>query len=180
MTKPMNVAARDTQPWYRERWPWLLMLGPFIVVIAGMVTAWLAVTSADGLVTDDYYRKGLKVDQTIARSDRAKALGVEARLTLTAETLSLRLLAADRGFVQPERLQVTVSHPTRAGLDQTKLMARGPDGYSASFRLPASGHWLVTIEDEAKTWRLLGNVVLPATGETVIGGGGSKGDFRHP
>ena len=24
------------QPWYRHPWPWILMLGPFVVVVAGM------------------------------------------------------------------------------------------------------------------------------------------------
>jgi hypothetical protein len=36
--------------------------------------------------------------------------------------------------------------------------------------LPAAGHWLVLLEDERKTWRLMGNVILPANGETLIGG----------
>ena len=28
------------QAWYREPWPWLIMAGPLIVVIASMVTVW--------------------------------------------------------------------------------------------------------------------------------------------
>jgi hypothetical protein len=35
--------------------------------------------------------------------------------------------------------------------------------------LPASGHWLVLIEDQEKTWRLLGNVLLPSNEDLVIG-----------
>ena len=174
----MNPAGKDTQPWYREPWPWLLMLGPFVVVVAGIVTAWLAVSSSDGLVTDDYYKKGLKADQTIARSERARTLGLAASVRVTADTLSLQLSAAAKDFTPPERLVVMVSHPTRAGLDQTQVLTRNGAGYAASFRLPASGHWLVSIEDEAKTWRLLGNVVLPAAGDVVIGGPAT--DSRHP
>jgi len=177
MSRPSNITGRDTQPWYREPWPWLLMLGPFVVVLAGFYTAWLAVSSNDGLVTDDYYKKGLKVDQTIARSERAKVLGLAAAVRLTSDTLSLRLTATDKEFVAPERLVVMVSHPTRAGLDQTKVLSRDGSVFAANFRLPASGHWLVSIEDEAKTWRLLGNVVLPAAGEVLIGG--AEKDSRH-
>ena len=63
-----------------------------------------------------------------------------------------------------------MSHPTRAGLDQTMLLP-GRDGeYSADYRLPSAGHWLVLVEDESSTWRLLGSIMLPALGETVIGG----------
>jgi len=50
-----------------------------------------------------------------------------------------------------------------------------PEGgvYSGEMLLPASGHWLVMIEDEAKDWRLMGSMMLPAANETVIGGGDS-------
>jgi uncharacterized protein len=166
MTRKMDAV----RPWYREPAPWLLMLGPFVVVIAGIVTAWIAVKTNDGLVTEDYYKKGLAVSQTLARSELARTLGIEAHLAVTAEAMDIRLAARDSGFVAPERLVVTVSHPTRAGLDQTQVVARAGSRYSAPFRLPAAGHWLVTIEDERGTWRLLGNVVLPAAGEVLIGG----------
>ena len=170
MNRTTKPPLKPAGPWYREPWPWLLMLGPFVVILAGIVTAWLAVSSSDGLVTDDYYRKGLKADQSIARSERARALGLAAGVRVTADTLTLRLTATGRDFVTPERLTVVVSHPTRAGLDQARVLARGADGYAGNFRLPASGHWLVSIEDEAKTWSLLGKVVLPAAGEVMIGG----------
>jgi len=178
MSRATNSSGKDTQPWYREPWPWLLMIGPFVVIVAGLTTAWLAVSTSDGLVSDDYYKKGLKADQTIARSERARTLGLTASVRVTAETLSLQLSAAARDFNLPERLVVMVSHPTRAGLDQTQVLERSGAGYAASFRLPASGHWLVSIEDEARTWRLLGNVVLPAAGEVSIGG--TAEDPRHP
>jgi hypothetical protein len=97
---------------------------------------------------------------------------------VTSDTLSLRLTAADKQFIVPERLVVMVSHPTRAGLDQTQTVIREGAVYAGKFRLPASGHWLVSIEDEAKTWRLLGNVVLPAAGEVSIGGAAEVS--RHP
>lgn len=157
------------RPWYREPWPWILAAGPFIVVIAGIYTAWLAVTSNDGLVTEDYYRKGLAANQTIARSEEAAKMGLVAGVRVSEDLLSVRLQASGKSFVMPPTLVVTITHPTRAGLDQSRLLARAGDLYAGEFRLPAAGHWLVLVEDERKTWRLMGNVVLPANGETLIG-----------
>lgn len=157
------------RPWYREPWPWILAAGPFIVVVAGIYTAWLAVTSNDGLVTDDYYRKGLAANQTIARSEQAARIGLAAGVRVTADTLSVRLRASDKDFVLPPTLAVTISHPTRAGLDQSRVLVRDGEVYSGEVRLPAAGHWLVLLEDERKIWRLMGNMVLPANGETLIG-----------
>ena len=41
----------DAAPWYRHRWPWILMAGPAAVVAAGIVTTVLAVTTADPVVS---------------------------------------------------------------------------------------------------------------------------------
>ncbi len=42
------------KPWYREPWPWLLMLPPAASVVAGLTLAYLAVHDASPLVVDDY------------------------------------------------------------------------------------------------------------------------------
>lgn len=161
----------SSKPWYREPWPWYLMSGPFLVVVAATATAWIAYSTSDGLVTDDYYKQGLAVDRTLARSRLAQDLGIEVRARFTAEGVVLRLsAAADSSFALPKSLFMTLSHPTRAGLDQTATLKESNGQYAGDVRLPASGHWLVLIEDEARTWRLMGNVNLPASGETVIGG----------
>jgi hypothetical protein len=163
----------ETPPkrWYREPWPWILMAGPFVVIVAAFVTAWIAVTTSDPLVTDDYYKQGLAVDQTIARSRLATERGVEARFKLTSDGIDIQLASVTPLDSRPAALTLTLSHPTRAGLDQTvELRAAGGNRYVGAMRLPASGHWIVVIEDDAQSWRLMGHVVLPALGETVIGG----------
>lgn len=168
MNKPL-LRTTDSGPWYREPWPWALMSGPFIVIVAGLFTAYLAVVSSDGLVTDDYYKRGLAVNQTISQSELAQKFGVTARINIDAERMRIGLSARETNFVLPAKLVVTVTHPTRAGLDQTRTMALIEGSYVAAFQLPAAGHWLVLISDEAQSWRLMGNVVLPSAGATVIG-----------
>ena len=66
------------RPWYREPWPWILMAGPAAVIVAGAVTIWLAVSSSDGLVADDYYKRGLAIDQEIRRDQAVLDLGITA------------------------------------------------------------------------------------------------------
>jgi len=178
--KDEKLNSAIVRPWYREPWPWILAAGPFIVVVAAFYTAWLAVKSNDGLVTDDYYKKGLAANQTIARSEEAAKMGLVAGIRVSADALSVRLQAADGKFVMPPTLVVTVTHPTRAGLDQSRVLARTGDSYAGEFRLPAAGHWLVLLEDERKTWRLMGNVILPANGETLIGRPASSGAAPVP
>jgi uncharacterized protein len=171
MTTITPTANRSSKAWYREPWPWMLMSGPLVVIVAGIITAWLTIKSNDGLVSEDYYKQGLAAGQTVAKSKYAEDLGIVARLSLTSEGMRIKLSGKHPDMVMPTALQVTLSHPTRAGMDQiSRLQQGGGDSYAGAMHLPASGHWLVLIEDEAKTWRLLGSVMLPAAQELIIGG----------
>ena len=49
--------VNSSKPWYLHRWPWRLMMGPFLVVIAATYTGWIAFTRQDAMVVDDYYKQ---------------------------------------------------------------------------------------------------------------------------
>lgn len=147
----------DTQPWYREPWPWLLMVGPAIVVVAGFITAWLAIRSNDGLVVDDYYKQGLAVNQRMHRDQAAADLNVHAELMRS----DLQLRVFIRGNAQaklPEQITLRVFHPTRAGFDQNVVMvSEGQGFYSGKMTAEISGRWHVTLEEPSGQWRLQGD-----------------------
>ncbi|MBV2235215.1 MAG: FixH family protein [Sterolibacterium sp.] len=177
----ITPAGSVSAPWYKHRWPWLLMAGPIAVVIASFITLWLAIRTDDGLVTENYYRQGLAINRTLKLSEHARSLGLEAGLTMQVDQITLRLAATRTPaatesiddtsvFVPPPAVRLTISHPTRAGLDQIQTLHRQGDHYSGRFRLPASGHWTVKLEDDAQSWLMMGNILLPADDEQVIGG----------
>jgi len=166
----MSAPLRQSKPWYREPWPWFLMSGPIIVIIAAFVSAWIALRTSDGLVSEDYYKEGLAAGETLARSKLAETLGITAAMRLEGDRVSVRLTA--REAVKPNALHLTLSHPTRAGIDQHTVLKPAGAEYIGELNLPASGHWLLIVEDDAKTWRVLGGVMLPASKEVVIGARG--------
>ena len=149
------------------------MAGPGLVVVAGIVTAWIAVTTSDGLVADDYYKQGLAVNQKLARNDVAAAMQFEASVRLAAGRIDLKLTSRAESPL-PARVRVTLAHPTRGGEDQ-KLLLAGEKGIYAG-HLPAlgPGRWLVVIEDEAGSWRLAGSVQWPDSPEAVFMAGGKR------
>lgn len=152
-----NVIAA---PWYRQRWPWILIAIPAASVFAGMLLLYLAMSTWDGLVVDDYYRQGKAIDQIVARSARAAELGLAADLSVTAERVSVRLGATDPASL-PAQIILTITHPTRGGHDQT-LSMRGRDGvYDGTVAPLATGRWDVMLEDGSKSWRLNGEITVP-------------------
>lgn len=159
----MRANDARAQPWYREPWPWILMAGPAAVVLAGIVTAWLALRSDDGLVMDDYYKEGLAINRTLGRSDNAARLGIRAELVLVDGLVRVRLAGAGRGA-----LSLQLAHPTRAGMDQRlQLTMIEPDVYAGRLRPLQAGRWHVLLEQG--DWRLAGEWTLPAAGALTLG-----------
>jgi len=137
----MNKTApmQQPKPWYREPWPWYLMAGPIVVIIAAFGTAWLAVSSSDGLVTDDYYKKGLAVDQTLARSRVAVEHGIEARLRLAADHVEIKVSSTGGvggGGAGGAAAEFVTPDPCRPGSSRRATGGRPPD---LRRRSPASG-----------------------------------------
>jgi len=142
-------------PWYREPWPWILMAGPALVIVAGVITAALAISSSDGLVADDYYRRGLAINRDLAREERARALGVRAQVWLDPEGGRVRVALVARAY--PASVRLTLVHRARAGLDRSIALERlAPGLYEAPLAAPAGGAWRLVLEDGAATWRVTG------------------------
>lgn len=142
------------RPWYRERWPWLLMAGPAIVVVAGIATALIAVATDDGLVAQDYYKRGLAINKVIAREERAQALGLAASVQFNASRDRVRVLIT-RGAPPAEPPRLTLVHATRAGLDRSVALASLGGGiYEGALSIPAEGVWRIQLEDARSSWRL--------------------------
>lgn len=149
-----------SKPWYREPWPWLLMSGPAIVIVAGVVTTAIAVQTSDGVVADDYYKQGLGINRTLARDAAAAALHVKAEVQFNEERTRARVRLA--GDTHPAHLRMTLVHPTRAGGDQAVELQRvspagaAPALYEGALASPHAGTWRLRIEDDGGAWRLTG------------------------
>jgi hypothetical protein len=144
-------------PWYRQFWPWFLMLFPAAAVVGGIITIRLATTSYDGVVEDDYYKQGLAINRTLARDQVAASAGLAARVQMKGGEASLQLQGQLAAW--PATLRLRILHPTRSGMDQTVLLAsRGGGRYAGACQAPASGKWNLVLEDELRNWRLAGHL----------------------
>jgi hypothetical protein len=136
-------------PWYRQRWPWLIMAGPLAVLVAGAVTTWIAFASADGLVAEDYYKQGMGINRRLAREEAARAQGISAQVELSSSIVVTLQGAA------PEALFVHLAHATRAGHDVRLRLVPSGGKYVAELPPLPPGRWHIAIEDPRGTWRLV-------------------------
>lgn len=150
---PLHTPA--VRPWWSHRWPWLLMLGPAIVMLAGLYTGWLAFSQPDALVVGDYYKKGKAINQDLRRDRAATALGVSVALRYDAAGGVLAGRVAQAGAAQPERLLLHLAHATQPEKDIRLVLYPAADG-GFSVALPAleRTRWQVLVENGARDWRL--------------------------
>jgi len=155
----MQVASQiptQSTPWYRHRWPWLLMAGPLMVVVAGIITTWVAFSGADALVVDDYYKQGKAINQDLRRDHVAASL--EWQLALRYDAASGKLIGKLTGKQVAPALILTLVHPTMPQKDMKRALV--PDA-SGAFSLPLPllerAHWQVQLEDAQRQWRLHGH-----------------------
>lgn len=162
------MKTKSTEPWYRVPFVWLVVILPLTSVVASFVSLALAIRSDDGLVDDDYYKRGMEINRVLDRDRAARAHGLESTLDLDAAQHELRLrLSARRPMIWPGNVKLKLMHATRAGLDQTVVLARAADG---TYRMPlpalAPGHWDVQLA--AQDWRLTGSLYVPGDPHLVM------------
>lgn len=132
------------------------MAGPAIVVVAGFVTAWIAIKTNDGLVEDNYYKVGLAVNQQLKQKNLAAELGLKADLSLVepGDQIQLTLFGLQTAAL-PDAIQFKLVHPTRKGEDQALMLHRSGKQYTGQLASqPSAGRWNVILEDPVAGWRM--------------------------
>lgn len=156
----LHMDKTSSQPWYRHRWPWLLMLGPVAVLVAGFITMWISFSGADALVVDDYYKQGKAINQDLRRDRVAAELGLSAALRYDAA--AGRLLGKVAGLREAVPLTVLLVHPT---VPQKDIRLNAMPNANGEFELPLAllerAHWQVQLEDSQRQWRLHGQWLWP-------------------
>ena len=150
------LARGDTLPWYRQFWPWFLLLLPASVVVAGLSSVYIASRHADDLVVDDYYQEGLAINRQLDKKLRAEELQLSAQLRFGDDWVTARIT----GPVADPALGLSLSHPLQARQDFTAALSRiGPGLYRGSLphRVAPRWHWtLQSLGDDR--WRLDGAI----------------------
>ena len=69
----------ESAPWWKYGHVWLVISGPAVVIVAGFVTLYLAISRPDHLVSEDYYQKGVEINRTLKGGAASLAPAVQGR-----------------------------------------------------------------------------------------------------
>jgi len=162
----MNAIAEAA--WYTHRWPWLLMMGPAFVAVAGIATCYVAFTGQDALVVGDYYKQGKAINQDLRRDRAAAALGLSVEFHYDAAEGQLR---GHVGSSKPvdQTLSIRLQHATQPSRDMVLLARPDANGdFSVALPMLERSRWQVLVEGQKRDWRLEGSWLWPAERQVAI------------
>lgn len=154
--------------WYRQPLVWLVVLIPASAVIMGVFAISLSFLSYDGLVVDDYYKRGLEINRELARDKAAASYALAATLDLDSRAgIAAARLHWKEGFDPPEALRFNLYHATRSGFDaHLSLQRLTRNKYTGAFPTLSPGDYHLQLE--ADDWRLTGTITAPGDGRVEL------------
>lgn len=152
----LRSRVEDTPPeaWYRQFWPWFLIILPGTVVVASIATMIVAFRGSDDLVVDEYYKDGLAINRQLEREELARSRGYGADIRLSED----RVVVQTQNIPAVAQLHLRLSHPMEADRDISMVLLRsGQETYEASLPVAIGNnwHWLLDGGDESP-WRITG------------------------
>jgi hypothetical protein len=167
MATPDQIITQNIESalpsWRQVPIVWMIIAIPLSSVIVGFIMLWLAISSNDGLVFDDYHQQGKEINRVLARDAMASSLDLAARIELLPESHRLEISLSHRQTINlPDTLLLRFLHPTRAGEDvHLTLQRNGTSKYLGDFPRLSAGKWIVQLE--TGEWRINGFAQMPGS-----------------
>jgi hypothetical protein len=156
-------------PWYKQRWPWLLMIGPVWVIVGGIIMVTLASQRPDALVVDDYYKQGKAINQDLSRDRAATAVGAQAQLSYDPARSRLSGKVVALTPLKGVNLRVRLAHSTMPEKDLLMIVAPDAAGeFEVALPMLEQAKWRVVIEPVERSWRLSGTWQWPQQRQASI------------
>ena len=156
----------DSKPWYRQPLVWLVISFPAISVIFGISLLILSIRIDDGVVVDDYYKKGKEINQVLTRDNKAEEMGIRGVSVYAADSkrFSVTLASTSGGSLDEQDIQLDLLHATRGGMDVSVPLDLSDKSGLYQITLDkalALGPWHVQIGNE--DWRIHGRIHIPGS-----------------
>ena len=166
-------------PWYKQKWPWLIMSLPFFTVVAGIITYQIAANNPASLVNDDYFKEGLAINQSLGKQRYAKELGLSVEFLIEKESqlISIKLtknlksnqINSETLNLDSEYLVLYFSHPTQQKKDKTIQLTRLTENeFVAELPDIPQADWHIRLTDNTQLWEIKSRWMVPQNQSLLI------------
>lgn len=147
--------------WYKEPWMLLVVGGPLIVVIAALATFYLAWHGEDNVLTQDYYKQGVNINNALDQDAKAVEYNMQGNIQVDPASGKVTLSLEGKTTLPDSVLLTLTSHSRNSEYEARQkitLSQINPGTYAGFIKIPANSDplslnlWHVKIE--ASDWRL--------------------------
>ena len=158
----MEHQTKDIGPWYHQKWLWFVLAPLIAVVIYASIFMYIAITTSDGIVKDDYYKVARGTNVDTSRGAEAAKRGMRGELLVDVLTGDLRLQLSSNQPLPPE-LTLDLIHPSHQKYDQqiTLKSVNGSDIYLGSLQANLEGKRYLMLSDESGSWVIKRDLLPP-------------------
>ncbi|MCG8381301.1 MAG: FixH family protein [Gammaproteobacteria bacterium] len=132
-----------------------------------MVTIWIAIKTDDGLVSDNYYKEGLAISETLDRQLSAKEQGVRAlaRVYGAKNTVEVYPEAVQYNV---EQLELLLIHPTKSGFDRRVVLNRQGGVFRGNLPALTAANWHLKVQPLGTDWVISGRINWPTVQQATL------------
>jgi len=152
------MQEKEKKSWFKQFWPWFLIILPLAAVVAGISTLIIATSNQPEMVVDDYYKTGKAVNADLSLLKNAKKLGLSAIVIQQSDGLLITL----DGLQTNTSISLSLFHSTQSKRDKFVMLTADAEGnYHYETEQMLEGKWSLRIEPFDKKWRLEKKVNFP-------------------
>ncbi|MEL7291103.1 MAG: FixH family protein [Pseudomonadota bacterium] len=150
------------KPWYKQFWPWFLIILPLTVVVWTIITVIVFSQNSVSLVTEDYYKKGKGINIDISKQNVAKDLGLSAQAYSEGNDVVIQF---DKGELEHfPAITAMFAHRTLPDRDFKQLLTSDANGlYRFTLTEELQGPWFIELTPHDENWLVQGRVTFPTT-----------------
>jgi len=154
------MQTNTKKSWFKQFWPWFLIILPMTAVVASISTLIIATDNKPEMVVDDYYKTGKAINADLSLLKKAKELGISGSVVNQENGLLITL----KGIKNNASIRFSLFHSTQSKRDKTQMLTSDANGnYYYETEESLNGKWTLRIEPFDKQWRLQQTVQLPAS-----------------
>lgn len=158
----MDNQTQDIGPWYHQKWLWFVLAPLIAVVIYASIFMYIAITTSDGIVKDDYYRVARGTNIDTSRIAVATERAIKGELLVDALTGDLRLSISSSQKL-PTELTLDLVHPSHQKYDQSIRLrsVNGAGVYLGSLQANLEGKRYLMLSDTSGEWLIKADLLPP-------------------